>query len=316
MKTKILKITYLVSALILLSACKKEKVTSSTFDMSVSKIQSSAVWIDVIPENNDFYYRVGIVSVADYAKIESDAKFIANDYAEMLDLYDTICELLGRDNVKSFEETMFEVGAIDGQRQMLQPETDYYLYAYRLDRKKKPIKTLIKLPFKTVKKPVSDITFSLTANGSQLMVKPSNNDTYYWDHELKQNIDNNYFGSIYLCFSDIINTYYEYDFINSLLSQGNDSDDAAIYYPLSVGDTLQVACVGYAGEPSSEYQFFEVVYRGENSPAEVRSIHDEMYEMLDSTDYAQASARKNAIERCIAKQNRTHKKLNRYEKSH
>lgn len=301
MRTKILKITSLAVFLILLAACKKETVTSSTFDMSVSKIQSSAVWIDVIPENNDFYYRVGIASAADYAKFESDAKFIDNDYAETLELYNTICELLGRDNVKSLEEAMFEVGAIDGQRRMLQPETDYYLYAYRLNRKKKPIKTLIKVPFKTVKKPISDITFALTANGSQLTVKPSNNDTYYWDHELKQNIDDDYFGSIYLCFSDIIDTYYEYDFINSLLSQGDDDDDVAIYYPLSVGDTLQVACVGYAGEPSSKYQFFEVIYQGENAPAEVRSIQDPLYEMLDSTNYAQASARQNAIERCIKK---------------
>ncbi len=310
MKTKLLKLTGLMAAvLMLLPSCKKETVTSSTFDMSVSKIQSSAVWIDVIPENNDFYYRVGIVSAADYAKYESDANFIDNDYAEMLKLYDTICELLGRDNVSSLEETLFEVGAIDGQRRMLQPETDYYLFAYRLNSKKKPIKTLVKLPFKTVAKPVSDITFALTAQGTELMVTPSNNDTYFWDFELKQTVDDDYFGSIYYCFSDIIDNYYTYDFIDNLLSQGNDTTDWAYFYSLSEGDTLQVACVGYAGEPSSEYAFFEVIYRGDDKTADVRPINDPLYdEMLDSTDTAQASARQHAIERCIARQCKTHKK--------
>lgn len=263
--------------LAVLPSCKKESVTADTFDMSVSKIQSTAIWLDVIPENNDFYYNVDAITVEEYEKYASDADFIEANYNSLLKSYNGLREIFGDKLTLSFEELMFSVGATDGRLPMLQPETDYYLFAYRLDRKKRPIKTLVKIPFRTSKTPVSDIAFALEADGTTLTVKPSNADTYYWDYALKPTIDKDYVGSVYLYVYSVIYTYYEYDFIENMLSSGDKSENMADRYTLSPGDTLQVACVGYENEESSPYSFFQVVYHGADQPTEVDSIGDWFY---------------------------------------
>ncbi len=278
MKSKCLKISVLIAFVAIglaFTSCQKDKVTDSTFVIEISKMQSTGFWLDIVPENNDFYYRFDAISVEDYARYASDADLISADYQQLVANYDTILQYVPNLEM-SFEEMSFEVGAVAFYFQHdLKPETDYYLFAYRLDRKKRPIKTLVKVPFTTTKMPVSDITFSIGVDSEQLIITPSNDDTYFWLCESKRVVDDEFSGSPYLMMLFTLQNYYEYDFIDNMLSQGRDTLD--LHYFCANVDTLQMAIVGYQGEVSTPYQFYEIVSTADHS-LKFYPIEDLVYE--------------------------------------
>lgn len=290
MKNNCLKISVLVAFVAMglaFTSCQKDKVTDSTFVIEISKMQSTGFWIDVVPENNDFYYRFDAISVEDYARYASDADLISSDYQQLVATYDTVMKYTPSLDI-SFEDLYFEVGAVAYYFQHdLKPETDYYLFAYRLDRKKRPIKTLVKVPFTTTKKPVSDITFDLSIDGEQLIITPSNDDTYFWVCDTKAVVDAEFSGSPYLMMLFTLENYYEYDFIDNMLSQGRDTLD--LHYFCANVDTLQMAFVGYQGEVSTQYRFYEVVSAADHS-LQVHTMEDPVYDEPSAVQNAMRKA--------------------------
>lgn len=273
---------YCIVAISILSSCNQHQAPDlNLYDISISRIQSSGMWVDITTDNNHSNYLYGVTTIKEYNQYKNEADFIAADYEMQILIYETVKEILSEyydeEYIQGlgFADIMADKGDATEHISGLQPETDYYFYIYLLDDKGNPLTSLKKEQFRTGIKPVSDIRFDAKVTGSVVEIIPSNQDTYYWDYELKTVITDNYLGSPYLWFTALIEDYYEYDFIDARLSKENDSEDIGIYYNLQEGDTLQVACAGYNKEISSECTFFEIVYHTEEGKqTEIYPIED------------------------------------------
>lgn len=284
---------------LLLGACSM-KVDNSTLDMTISRVRSGQAGIEIFPISNDFYYTYGVVKVEEYNSYRNDRKFIEADYEEnerVCGVLNALFEEYGYPT-KSIEELLYFNGAIDEVLTNLEPNTDYYAYAYCLNSRKKPIHTLIKQPFTTPSKPHSDITFDVEmTDGETVRITPSNDDTYYWEATTKEAVfnyyeiapeDSTYEASfmIPLWFGGVLYTNYKWDF--DIVSTGVEYVHLSDFTDrLTDGDIFYLACVGYTTEETSKEYLYQITYHS-SSPSTIEqvenSLDDDIDEVLNAGD--------------------------------
>lgn len=235
----------------------------------VQRVQSERVWFEIQPENGEFYYVCGVIAQSDFNTYSSDKRFIEADYNDLVSDYEEFKAEFPDVQLSPIEELYFDRGDVFDDITRLDPETDYYLYAYCLDSRLQPLRRLFLQPFTTPTKPAaSDITFSLAQSHDSIFVlTPSNADDYIWEVGTPgegvvlgaDSFANYIVASVW--FSRVLDTYYEYDFIDYLAGQGAAEINLAdVTSSLDDGDDFFLGCVGYSTEETSDQVLYHIVY--------------------------------------------------------
>lgn len=270
------KIALIVPILVLLTAsCSKLnfQISDNPFMLEVKKIQAESVWVGIIPENNDFYFNYGICTVLEYEQYGNDAEMIR----EREEINHEAYEILVKDGQASasYEEVMLYRAALYeayyGNNLALEPETDYYLYAYAFDSNNRPIGKIHKIQFRTPKQLHSDITFSVDFFGSIITVTPSNNDQFLFDYIDAKEL-HEYYDAPTLYYYQMISVYEQFDFIDDMVSRGVDSDDASVYYDLTPGHEIYLVVAGYDNGITSDLYTYKLTYSGPGEPGAVEQL--------------------------------------------
>lgn len=274
----------LTLTLAVLTGCSKiDFLSSKPFTIEIPNVQSKAVWVDVVPETNDFGYYFDVISVKDYEyKYSSDANLCAARDAELRSIWEEYSD------VWTFREFAMYSGSYILPFYELEPETEYFAYAYPYDEKDRPVDKVVKTKFFTKPYRESDIQFTVTLDGSMININPSNSDSYYWDWEDKETLEKEYYSPtvFYYC---CLQMNEEYGFMDAVLSRGKDSEDITPYYDkLNPGDQFFLVASGYSDGPNSELHAYALTYAGEGLPGMVEELDTEtLYE--NSTLFSRTS---------------------------
>lgn len=271
-----------ICAAVLLSACNNNYVPvgDHPFDISVPRIEARTALIDVIPDNNDFHYMFGCIDTLTLHQIGGDANFVEITDTGLKSIYKTLYET---ESLEKFSDFLYQ-GAYDAVCNSLTPDTYYWAYAYPYSDTLPDASKLTKLLFKTPEAKVSEITFSAALNGSTITVTPSNNDQYFWDYVSEEDMNTYYYGRPDIFYSNILDLYWSYGFLESMLSKGGPtSEDMSEYYELKAEDKFYLVCSGYDNGVSSEPEVFRVTYKGKDLPGIVEKETKEEGDTLPST---------------------------------
>ena len=277
-----------------LLSCEME-VSDSTLDFTVSRVRSEQAWVEIFPQSNDFYYIYDAVPVAEYNQFRNDRRFIEHHFDEQKEICDALNDLLKEYGYAKvpIEQMLFYNGAADGVLPGLEPNTDYYAFAYCLNSRKRPIHRLIKRPFTTLAKPHSDITFDVRMRDNQtLLIVPSNGDTYFWETASKAAVFDYYQADmddpdldaalmLPTWFAGVLYNNYQWDF------QLTTSGITAVNLPSLVdniadGDIFYLGCVGYTTEETTGESLYQITYHTAQ-PSVIEKI-ESVFDTPDSDD--------------------------------
>ncbi len=242
---KYLPIIVLVSMMVTgLTSCEEIEVTNNTFTFNVTFKHSRFIYVDIYPETNGFPY-TAFVATLDDLENKGTRGLIDSVHAQLPDscIYTRGSRLLF-DNLK--------------------PGIEYYVCCYRMDNDLKPVYTkLVRYAFTTPLETYTPIDFTWSSRGDSVFVHPSNNNTYYWDYELKSIIKSEYKNEPWVYFFYQIAYYQTYDMMTYMVSAGESQDCVSDYIILTEGDTLcfmaapYTVTTGYAPYPQVWYAVWE-----------------------------------------------------------
>ena len=218
------KLLYLSLAVLLTAGCVKEKfiTTPCNFDCKVDWVKGSKVLFTVAPDNIDACYTYGLLSTTQEEAKWTDAQIIDWQLKLMKDVYEAMKEY--EQTVDTFIDRFCFKGTRSFKIDRLDTNTDYIILVFQINPKTlESIGSLIRIPFKTVNVPKYDITFEIHTSGKDsFTIIPSDKErTWFWEYEADYRIAFNY-GTPYYYYYDVIGMYEEYDFLENLLSKGND----------------------------------------------------------------------------------------------
>lgn len=285
MKKQTIILSLLLS--VLLSACSSFTVDENTLILKVSRVRSTKVWLEIYPQTNEFYYVYDFVKVEEYEQYSSDRRFIEHHFKDLQSITDEINDFLEEAGYQptTLEELCFYRGAAGHILDYLQPETDYYVFAYCINSKNKPIYTLLKTLFTTGSKPASDITFQVEmVDRDTVRITPSNNDSYFWDivskpsvyayYELPMTDTTDYdYLLADIWFNGVLDLNYEWGFEitdNGIIEIGLSS---LINGTLNDGDSFFIGCVGFTTEETTEKTRYRITYHSQQ-PSVVELLPD------------------------------------------
>lgn len=251
-------------ALVLLVGCKQKDVPTSIydFDITVSRIESHKVWLDLIPKDEFLSYYFDYISKEDWQYYGSDQAYL---------------DELSSQNIEVLRGGIRQGAYLDVL--WVRPNTEYYVLITAMSGLTPT--QLRKVSFTSLPENINDFSVSkdeISMLGGTISINPiDDTKTYFWDYELKKEIDDAWDGFHSIWFYYTTEYYYQLDFLlpnpeDGLLSKGEDGEDIFSYYradDVQIGDTLLVIVVGYdaSGETSQAYMPFWIVYTGDESAA-------------------------------------------------
>lgn len=241
-----------------LSACNKNflPVSDHPFDISTPKVEATRAVVDVIPDNNDFYYLFGVIDTETYESIGQD-NFV--NFADAISK-STYKALFDTKSLDKYLEWLYR-GAYDEVHHDLEPETRYIAFAFPYRDTIPMTEKFTKVEFNTPAITKSDNTFSVSVDGSVISVTPSNGDSYFFDYCTKEELSD-YFMSIDYFFRKTIDIYWEYGFLDSFISKGSDKEDIKAYYPkIADNDVYYMAISGYDKGITTAVTYYKITVR-------------------------------------------------------
>lgn len=260
---KINSISLLAVLALALTGCAKVVPRSDhPFNITVSKVMSYQVHLDIVPENNDFKYYPGVITRYDYSRYSCAEIFVDAVDKELRRLYEI------QHTTVPFDELFLYTGAQFYSQVNLKADTEYYAFAIPYDDQGRPEAVVVTEPFKTASGKRSDITFGAELQGSMLTIIPSNGDQYFADYERKKEIDEYYYSPYYF-YETMVQLYWEYDFLDYFLVRGKETTDISDYYDLTPGDRFYLVAAGFENGTNSDVQCFLITYNGKDEPGTV-----------------------------------------------
>jgi len=271
MKSRRYIFAILVAALAL-SGCKKNylPVSDHPFDISIPKVEANRVVVDIVPDNNDFYYMFGVAPAEVLDAVGQDAFVSLVDQA----LKETYKALFGTTSFDKFLDWIYR-GAYDEVTHDLQPDTKYIVYAYPYDEINPMAEKFTKVEFTTPSIKKSDNKFSVSADGTVIAVTPTNGDPYFFDYCTPEELDEDYFSSIDYFFRKSIDIYWEYGFLEGFISKGPDQDELTEYYlDIADGEVFYMAISGYDQAITTDVTYYKITVHYGATKSTVEQIED------------------------------------------
>ena len=253
----------------LLAGCSKTRPLSDYpfTSIDISKICMDVAYIDIVPENNDFYFYFEVLEKSHYDKFGTEKELISTLDEKIKTEYDEFWY-----QYMSFETLYLHKGAYDENYYTLDPGTDYVLVAYGYNDDLTPMEHVSTAAFRTLDKKDCDLTFSVSLSGSVVTVTPSNdNDTYFWEYESVETVEEEYLGSAAFYYYDIVMLYWEYDFLPGFESQGVEDSDLTWFYDIEPGDQFYLIASGYDQGFTTDFYIYKLTYNGEGEEGTVET---------------------------------------------
>lgn len=264
-----------LSAVMALSACKKDAVPVSDhpFDITTPKIEATRVVMDVIPDNNDFYYLFGAFQAEAFESL-GQTKFV-----ELMDnlAKETYKALFETTSLDGFLDWTYR-GAYEEVVHDLVPNTRYIVFAYPYDDLNPMAEKFTKVEFTTPELVKSENKFEITVDGTVISVSPSNGDSYFFDYCTAEELDD-YYMSIDYFFRESIDVYWEYGFLDSFISKGASSEDIKDYYEygsykIADGDVFYMAISGYDKGITTDVSYYKITVHFGSTKSSIEQIED------------------------------------------
>ena len=233
--------------------------TTIEYAISVTNITSTGATVSVTPSDNNSPYYFDVIEKEILDAYGSEAQFVA-DYVEDIKSYlDELNAIYG--NVFSLADfvSLGKDYYTYGTEPALDPDTEYYAFAFGMTENGEITSGLSKVEFKTLSTggntggddvTTSNNTFNvdvtdITSTGAMVSVVPSNYDTYYFDVIEKEvydmYTDKKEFAAEYIAEIKALFESYGYS-LGEILSSGNDAysfegylEPNTAYYAFAVG---------------------------------------------------------------------------------
>lgn len=266
-----------LAALLLLPGCNSNKldVGDHPFTIELIDIQPHKVWMDIVPQNNDFYYLVDVVNATEINSLGVEGHIAERD-GELKSVYEEIAVVYGVE--QSFEDLLLYRGSYIEYMDYLHPDTKYVVLAWAYDGNGKPTKKYAVKEFTTTSYHPSDISIKVEMEGTLIKTHPSNNDGYFWDYFSKEDLESSGYFYPTNYYRLLVNEYEQYGFMPTITCKGDDSEDSSLYYSLEPGDQMFLVSCGYGnGFTSENFQVFLLTYNGEGKAGTVEEIDEDKY---------------------------------------
>ena len=250
-------------ALAMMAGCAKEKLVTEPcgFDVKVNWVKGSRVEVTITPDNNLAYYSYGVMAEEDYVRF-TESEVIDIQLEWMTSGYSA--EGTGKKPSCTFADMYFYQGERTIRITELTTGQDYRLLVFQLNPEtNKVVGPLYKVPFQTLPVEKKPMSFRIECSGSRFVIIPEDQErTWFWEYERDARIFDQY-GSPAHFFTSIIDMYYEYDFLQHLISKGAEGwllpdDDRSIREDEPY--TLAVSGCSSDGELTSDLYYADFVY--------------------------------------------------------
>jgi len=246
--------TFLLAAMVF-SGCNKNylPISDHPFDISIPKLEANRAVVDVVPDNNDFYYFFSVSPVEAYESLGQDS-FIKLVDEMSKQTYKALFETTSLDG---YLEWMYR-GAYDEVVHDLDPGTRYIAFAFPYIDTIPSTDKFTKVEFTTPDIAKSENTFSVNVDGSVISVTPSNGDSYFFDYCSHEELGD-YYMSIDYFYRKTIDVYWEYGFLDTFISRGPDQEDMKEYYAdIKDGDIFYMAISGYDKGITTDVSYYKI----------------------------------------------------------
>lgn len=237
--------------LLMLGGCRaKEIMVSKAVDISfkVDQVKATKIYFTVTSADPDATYMYFLLNKGMEGELPRlDDRALARYALEIAQESYNV-----KKEYKDTQSSLVNMSCFRGSRPLketqLASDADYRLIVFQVD----PVSyTLIgDVKGEDIHTPpiqMTDLLFSFQAEGTRLLITPSNPDcTYYWDYENAERIFDDYM-SPYSYFYSVVDMYEDYGFMKNMLSQGPVEYDFA-NDPLKENDSYYVVAAAYDGE--------------------------------------------------------------------
>lgn len=261
-------LTILFASAVLFS-CQKvaPEISDHPFKITAQYIATSSVNLDILPENNDFYWYFDVVSVSDFNAKGTIEACIAETDKVLKKQYQEAVEEGYAD--KPFCETMLYRGSYLVTGAPLKEKENYVAYAFMYNDDGSLSNKYQTFKFSTYEFIPSDIKFELSLKGSELTISPSNNDCYFWLYNYKKFFDEEWGGHPLTYYYYGVAQIIQYEFFDFLEISGQYTEDISDYYTVKDGDTFTLFISGYNHDINSTIYTYELTYAGEGKEGSV-----------------------------------------------
>jgi len=265
---------FILISIVALGGCEKKYADPAdpmTYDVTVSREQAYRVWVDLYPSDEFFYYDLDAMPVDSFnKKYGSDAAYL--EYCR-----------------KTYDKNLLMQGAYIGHYKCDYDNTKYYLLIVPFSNGNPT--ALRKIDFSTKSwKPshfeVKESDFSIDSLGNITLTPADNTTHYFWDFEMKDEVDKRFMETQSLWFFRNIIFYYSMDFFPDIELTGPSSYNLFDYFDsadLHTNDVLCISAVGYqneVGETSDCYYNFQLIYNEKVEDSQFRKSPTDRFEYV------------------------------------
>ena len=220
------KLLYISLTALLTLACAKDiPVTEPcNYDIKLDWVKGSKIRFTVTPDNQGAFYCYGLLSANQEQASWPDSRILEWQIGLMRELVEI------RQKEDGFVASLTDMFCFKGTRTYtitrLADDSDFILLLFQINPLSlEPVGSLYRVPFKTRTIPDKNLTFTIRPHGSGFTITPSDlTRTWFWEYETEERIFYAY-GSPYSFYYEIMNMYEEYNFLENMLSRGEDDWD-------------------------------------------------------------------------------------------
>lgn len=246
-------------------ACSNKLTQPCEFDIKVQTITPTRATIQITPENKDVWYSFTYTSEGDIYWPYPDDIHADGSLERYQQIYDSNAEF-EYVSVASFLDMFCYKGDMVYKATQLEDGKRHRILVFQVDPDTHlRIGDIHKIELETPAIKRSDLSFEIGFEGTTVNITPSRDgETYFWDYENTDFINANYSYSCQLFLYKLLDMYWEYGFLDSMVDTGSISWNFATQdRDMVEGEqcSLSVAGIDENGEFTTELTTVDFIYR-------------------------------------------------------
>ena len=253
--------------------CTKDQYTDPcTFDLKVTRVKGTKVWISITPSNPNAYYAYSLFSELAEGFDQPATVWARQQLDWNKQVYEAWEDM--EQNIGTYADVFCYQGAREIKQTFMASGLRHRFVVMQLNPQTRTvIGTPQEVSFTTKDVERSDLTFSVQFDADEVTITPSQPDaTYYWDYDSRDLIEDKYFTPSVFFYS-VVDLYEDYDFMPNMVSKGEDTYVFSVNdKDMKEGEECLLVVAGYAGgEINTTPDIYEFVYH-KDKPIEYSQI--------------------------------------------
>ena len=246
-------------------ACSDKLSQPCGFDMEVTTVTPSRAIIRIEPENKDVWYTFTFTSEDDIYWQYKDEIHADGSLERYQQIYDAHAEF-EHVSAASFTDMFCYRGSMTYKAKNLSAGMRHRILVFQVDPKTRlRVGDIHKIELETPAIEPSDISFDIRFEGTTVSITPSREgERYFWDYERTDLIESNYSYSNNTFLYNLLDMYWEYGFLDSMVSSGSITWNFATQdRDMIEGKQYSLSAVGVEknGEFTTELTTVDFIYR-------------------------------------------------------